>query len=199
MGLHDDLQYRVLEPLTADKHNAVVRLGLSNTLISGKGVRQHRTPFGTIVRFEESGGSSFASTIFRVTVTRLGDRFELRFGKGLIGGVEPTIDGKAISSKLDDGKAPALVVAGDDFNSEGVCGIYLRCELSDKFVIEKVKPLASPEKPKKVARVAHKLTGFIIRDGGSVRYDRELFSNLGLFAANRKPNGFFDPLFFWQS
>lgn len=199
MGL-EDLLAKLYEPWSAAKHNATVQLAERNTLNSGPGVRQRRTAHGTHISFRGGEGGSFASPKFRASITRKGDRWEVRWQRGLIGGVEPVIGDLAISAKGPDKKTPALIVTAGDFDpEEGVCGLYFRVEVEAGFAITRITPVAQPAKPPKEPRVAHKLAGLLIRSGTAVRYERELYSNLGFFAANRKGNGFFDPLFFWAS
>src|SRR5687767_13169331 len=158
MGLIDTLLVKLFEPWSAEKHNGVVKLAQGNTIISGPGVRQRRTPFGTHISFEADNGGSFSSSFFRATVRKSQGVWQVRFATGFIGGVKPTIEGQPIDRKGADGKYPALVVNESDFDpDEGIVGIYFRVEVDNDFAIVKVEPIATAVKPRKEPWIAHKL------------------------------------------
>jgi hypothetical protein len=195
----EDIRAKLNEPFNPAKHNALVDLAARNTWSGGANVRISKGPHGSTVAFDSVDGTASAP-FFRATVKRVGDHFEIRFAQGRIGGVEPTIDGVAVSKKGKDGKQPALIVTDADFDPDtGVANIYFQCTVQpETFQIISVTPIAAPAKPAKQKLIANKLAGFLLRTGNSVRYDRQLFSNVGFYAANREPSGFFDPLWSWQ-
>ena len=161
-----------------------------NSLSPGRGVRTVQLPWGTIPRYDGGRGrGGFGSTIFAPSVTRTGENFEIRWQRGLIEGIEPTIDGVPISGK--DGVIPAFTVTPAAF-SAGEALIYFRLSLSTGWGVTKIEPFASAEAPGTQPYIADKLALILFADG---TFWRAMVANQGHLAINRRPEGIAQHLF----
>lgn len=168
------------------------------------GTRLTITPDGYHRSYSGAPGGA-SSPVFRPAVSLVNGGALVRWSgpRALIGGVVPTIGDVEIFATDPATKArPHLEVTAADVNEHGECGIYFRVEVdrADDFRVRAVLPVASAQlPPPKEPGIAYCLALFLRTRGGRLTYveddDRELFSNQGFFAANRRTDGTFEPLF----
>lgn len=153
------------------------------TVIPGIGVRTRSFYFGTIHNYYgQGGGGGYVSDVFEPDVTSTGSAFQVRWKKGLIGGIEPMIEDTVISDKT----RPALTVTGEHFNAEGEALVYFQLQIKSDWTLEKVVPIASREYLPDEAWRHHVLALIVYNDGG---HWRKLHTSMRWLAANRRNNG----------
>lgn len=154
--------------------------------LPGRGVRVRSYPWGRITNYDGQGGAG-DSVIFAPSVARAGDDFQITWQKGLINGVEPTIDGQPISKPLEDtGKPPFFTVTSGDFGDAGECLVYFRTTLDDGWFVKTIEPIAAGQTPPGQPRTFDKLALILYPDG---TFWRALKMNVGFISINRKSNG----------
>lgn len=163
----------------------IVRQGLLRT---SPRVRRRMLPWGVHEHFTGSGGGGgVVSPYFLPKVGSLGQgEFAVRWERGLIGGVEPTIDGVPISGHPKTGIQPKFVVPPVAFDTNGEARVYFRLSLAPDFSVRKVEPFASRLVPPLEPFAAYRLSFLLFEDGS---FWRKLIANQGYRAINRQSSG----------
>lgn len=179
------------EPVTAAHVTQLAAL-TTRTFEPGVNVRQRVLPWGTIQNYDAKGGG-FVSPYFAPTVSRSEDEgFSVSWQRGLIEGVEPTIEGVPISGDREKGTIPAFKVPKSAFGDAGEALVYFRLHLGEGYGITKIEPFAAPETPTIQPFLADKLALIIYEDGS---FWRALVSNQGHLAINRRAGGLAQHIF----
>jgi hypothetical protein len=167
------------ETVTAAHFNALSAAVAARTPAQGRGVRNRRLPWGTVVNYDASAGS-FSPPTFAPSVARTAAGARVSFARGLIAGIEPTIGGVAISAK----SKPSLFIT--DWNAQREAYVYFRMKFAADWGIESIEAVATAEVPVPKPREAWKLALIVFQDGG---HWRALHSNQGHLATARRASG----------
>ena len=185
--MNDDLQLLKVksgDPILAEDHNSLVRAIQRRKLRGGKGVRVKQLDSGQLVTYYADSVS--LSSSWKPT----GDTTEdgkpgVRFLKGLVNGIEPTI-GKD-KTKMSDPFAPVVPLNFDQEAKE--CGVYLQLSLAiDSWTIKEATVIASAVTPAFTPFTAFKLLCIAISDGS---FSQRVFRDLAFASSNHKSNGVF--------
>ncbi len=154
--------------------------------LGGRGVRTRTFPWGTHTHYTgggSGGAGSALSEVFRPSIG--GNRqtgYTVSWERGLIEGVEPTIEAVPISGDKETKRMPSYTVLPTAFGELGEAHIYFRLQLTTDYGIEKIEPIALPETPKAKKFTAYKLALILFEDG---THWRALNFNQGHLATNR--------------
>lgn len=159
----------------------------------GRFSRLNTTPDGTTVTALGGRGGEEIVPPWDIAIEQEGDKWLLRFERGLVNGIEPRI-GKKRMSEADPktGLTPALEVKASDFNEEDrTCRIYAKASIGSDWAIQKLEMTASARTPAAAAFIDHILIALLIDDGeGGVRVEPRAFRDLTWVAVERHGNGF---------
>ncbi len=151
--------------------------------LGGANVRRRSLPWGTHEHYSGGSGVGGTSSIFRPSIGgNQRDGFTVSWERGLIGGVEPTINNVPISGARASGSVPIYLVPATAFSALGEALIFFRLQFASDFTIEKIEPFAAPEPPRSEDYAAHKLALILFADGSPWR---ALQFNQGHLAINR--------------
>jgi hypothetical protein len=165
-----------------ERHVRALSAAVNRDNATGINVRSRVLPWGTI-RHYDGGGNGFTPPTFAPTVARTREGFSVSFERGLIAGVEPSINGIALSATdPETRRRPALLVPFSMFEGYDEVGIYFRVSLSREWTAEKAEPFASAEFPKQEPWKADKLA-CLVRSNGTAW--RALYFNIGLESIRR--------------
>jgi len=192
--------------VTADLWNELVTLVDQIGRPRGGGARRRHLPSGVITSIDSGPrGAAKIDHAFKATLTEAEGVVKIQFGRGFIGGREPTIEGKPISEDdPETGERPSLAVRPDQFAPIGAerfqSIVYFRVTLNRDWTIVSVIPEALKAPPEKAPWTAWKLIGFLLRDGqdGPASFRQMLVFNQAFAATQRRENGFFRPWFSMQ-
>jgi len=179
-----------LSPQFTRKWNAFVRAIESIGKPSGRGVRRRELPDQVIVSFDVR--STVRQDIaFRISASsgESADITLVRFGFGLVGGMEPEIDDLAISDEDENGETPALKVKASDFNKQHRCRLYFKVVCNKDWSRKEVAIIASPDLPKAEPYTGFKLIGLLINTDGAIRSVQCAKRDLGHDTSERRDNG----------
>jgi hypothetical protein len=116
--------------------------------------------------------------------TRTDDKEGVLFNRGLVNGIEPSIDGKLISAP----ECVPLAIPGYDDDS-GECLLYVELTLSpDSWQPTKVEMAAYAKRPDAKPFTARKLVAIASIDGG---IEARAYFDFGFDASERKTSGRF--------
>ncbi len=172
------------EKPTAEHLATLNKLIAGQQPLGGRNVRNRSLPWGTHTHYDGGGGSAESSPVFRSSIG--GNRqtgFTISWQRGLIEGVEPTVDGTPISGDKATKQIPSYKVPATAFGELGEALIYFRLQLTTQFTVEKIEPFAAPETPKTKEFTADKLALILFEDGS---HWRALQFNQGHLAINRR-------------
>lgn len=195
----DDLIVRRHERLedAREKHNALLHLVESHTMLDSPDLLIERTPWGVIPTVNRPSGTGFVSPIFRARVeTKDANTALVSFGRGLVGGLEPKIGDRLISDTTQQRPVPQIEVGKNAFDKDGIARIYVELSFANNWTIQSAVIVASAKKLGDQPWKAHDLLGLLLNNGGSFRYQRFTFFNHGHIAVQRQPNGIARHLFF---
>lgn len=180
----DKLEVSVGDPITAEHDNELRRSIKRRTIQGGNGV--------LISQFDDHVQVSYRAPwtpsdrhAWKPMMSTLDGKPALRFARGLINGIEPTLgDYKA---KLSDPFAPVIPL---DFDPDtGDCGLYLELSLAiDSWHITKATVIAAAGVPDFKPFTAYKLLCIANKAGA---FNQRIFRDLGFAASNRKSSGVF--------
>lgn len=185
--MNDDLQILMVksgDPVMAEDHNALVRAIQRRKLKGGKGVRVKQLDSGQKVTYYADSVSISSSW------KPSGDKTEdgqpgVRFSKGLVNGMEPTLGENKM--KLSDPFAPVVPLVFDPLTSESL--VYLQLSLSiDNWLITKATVVAFSTTPAFTPFTAYKLLCIASSNGS---FSQRTFRDLGFASSNHKSNGVF--------
>ncbi len=171
------------EQPTAAHLNALNAIIAQQQQLGGRNVRRRIYPWGTHTHYTGSGGSAESSPIFGPSIGGSKSAgYTVTWERGLIEGVEPTIEGVPISGDKDTKKVPSFLVPPEAFGDTGEALIYFRLVLTTEYTVEKIEPFAARETPKSQDYVADKLALLLFEDGS---HWQALQFNQGHLAINR--------------
>ena len=172
------------------KWNAFVRAVEKIGKPSGRGVRRRELPDQVIVSLDVKATVK-QDIAFRISATAGEDKDTtlVRVGFGLVGGLEPKIDGTAISEETSDGETPALKVKSGDFNKQHRCRLYFKVVLNKDWTRKEVTIIAAAELPPAEPYTGFKLLGILINNDGSIRVVQCAKRDLGHETSERRDNG----------
>lgn len=151
---------------------------------SGRGIRRRELSDQVIVSFDVRA-TVRESIAFKISTTTSDDATLVRVGFGLVGGLEPMIDGRGISEEDEAGELPALKVKEADFNKQGRCRLYFKVVLNKDWSRKEVTVVASAELPTAEPYTGFKLLG-LLTSGGIVQCAKR---DLGHETSERRDNG----------
>ncbi len=186
------------ESLSAEKWNSLLREIENRTLRTGSsGVRLSRGPDSTKIAFRGGKGEALPLTSLRVTLTTAdGGKLAATVSKGLIGGIEPQIDGVPVSQLDSDGQPPSLIFdpATAIDATTGIGMLYARLAMRPDWSIQKIELEARSTPPPITAWTGYKLLCFLRRTPaaapeGAVAPVQRVFFDLGHTTSQRGANG----------
>ena len=170
------------DDIRAEDHNALVRAIGRRTIRGGKGVLVKHYDSHTAISY--LAPRTVLRHAWKPTMTSIDGKPAVTFSRGLINGIEPTIDNK----KLSDPDQKPLVLAEYD-KDLGDCLIYAELKLDlQSWAIKEATMLASPTPPPFTPFTARKLIAIANEDG---TVTPRCFHDLGFIASNRKSSGLF--------
>ncbi len=193
MDRFERLQIRPGDEVRAEHLLALEKALDAQEVLAGPGVFPTVTPFGTVLEYR-GGGGGYVSPYFAPSASIVTEGVEVRFAKGLIAGIEPQIDGKAISAPDgESGSTPALLIPEASFNALGESRVFFRLNITRDWEIQSIGVVASPEYLPDEAWVTHKLAAVVYRDA---TVWRQLVANQSWLAVSRRSTGRALHLFF---
>jgi len=183
--MNDDLgrlEVAAGDDIRAEDHNALVRAIARRTIRGGKGVMVKRYDDHTAISY--LAPRTIVRHAWKPTMTSLDGQPAVTFSRGLINGIEPTIDNK----KLSDPDQKPLVLA--EFDKDlGDCLIYAELKLDfASWAIKEAKMIATATPPPFTPFTARKLIAIASSDG---TVSPRCFHDLGFIASNRNSSGIF--------
>lgn len=179
-----------LSPAFTRKWNAFVRAIDGIGKPSGRGVFRRELPDQVIVSFDVRAVLR-ESIAFKIDASA-GDSADItlvRVGFGLVGGLEPQIDGKPISVEDASGELPALKVKSSDFNDQGRCRLYFKVVCNPDWSRKEVSVVAAADLPEYEPYTGFKLLGLLLDTGSAVRVIQCAKRNLGHDTSERREDG----------
>lgn len=173
-----------LSPGFTKKWNAFVRAMQAIGKPSGRGVRRRELPDGVIVSYDVRATVN-ESIAFRISSSEGESETLVTVGFGLVGGIEPQIDGKPISESDELNNPPALKVLPSDFDQQGRCRLYFKVSLNKDWTLKEVTAVASSTLPEAAPYTGYKLLGLLTKTGVVQCAKR----NLGHATSERRDNG----------
>lgn len=177
-----------LSPGFTRKWNAFVRAVESLGKPFGRGVRRRELPDQIIVSYDVKT-TVRQTTAFAISTESGGSEniFLVRVGFGLVAGLEPKIEGRAISEELEGGETPSLKVS--DFDKNGRCRLYFKLVMNKDWSHKEVTVIASSVLPKPEPYTGFKLLGLLLNNDGSLRVVQAAKRNIGHETSERRENG----------
>ncbi len=151
-----------------------------------------QTASGRIIRGRGTGGASDVSHPWQMTLSGpdQNGNYAVTFLRGLVNGVEPTIDGTPIGQADQNGNYPALTVTPANFGPDRLARIYVQCFLDKTYVVLSAKMIALATTPTALPWTRFKLIGFLVTDSaGSVTVQQMAFFNLSMAVPAKETNG----------
>ena len=186
------------EGLSAEKWNDFLREIENRTISRGKGRLVAHGPDSTRVSFRGGkGGVSLPLTPLRVSLDTTEDgQLSATVSKGLIGGIEPQIDGVPVSQLDSDGNPPSYAFdpAQAIDSTTGIGLLYARLAIRSDWSIQKIELEARSTPPPVTAWTGYKLLCFLQRTpaqdaAGNVSPIQRVFFDLGHTTNQRESNG----------
>jgi len=179
-----------LTPAFTRKWNAFVRALDGIGKPSGRGVRRRELPDQVILSFDIRQ-NVIENIAFKIE-TSAGESADITLvsvGFGLVGGMEPKIDGKPVSVADETGAFPALKVKSTDFDAQGRCRLYFKVALNKDWSRNAVTVIASDSLPDFEPYTGYKLLGLLINSGGAIRVIQCAKRDLGHDTSERREDG----------
>ena len=179
-----------LSPAFTRKWNAFVRAIDTIGKPSGRGVFRRELPDGVILSFDvrQTVAESIAFKI-DASAGESADITLVRVGFGLVGGLEPQIEGRPISVADASGQLPALQVKSSDFNDQQRCRLYFKVVANKNWSRKEVSVIASANLPAFEPYTGFKLLGLLLNSGGAIRVIQCAKRNLGHDITERRDTG----------
>lgn len=176
------LEVRPGDDIRAEDHNALVRAISRRTIRGGKGVMVKQYDDHTAISY--LAPRMIIRHAWKPTMSSSDGKPAVNFARGLINGIEPTIDKKKIS---DPDQKPLVL---REFDREtGDCLIYAELRLDlQSWAIKQATMIASAKPPAFQPYTARKLIAIANEDG---TVEPRCFFDLGFIASNRKSSGTF--------
>lgn len=176
-----------LSPEFTRKWNAFVHAIAAIGKPQGRGIRRRELPDGVIVSMDlrpvVADTPAFALTVSAGTEA---NTTLIRVGFGLVGGLEPQIDGIPITKESPEG-FPALKVKPADFDKQKRSRLYFKVVLNKDWSRKEVAIIASPTLPAAEPYTGFKLLGLLLNSGAT--FLQCATRNLGHATSERRESG----------